>query len=142
MSAIGLDLNSPNQTYAVVGQIRPKGLHTNLLMTIKITEDCRYCFCGVMKGSSEMLAIDLGYLPVWPDKLKRQSTSIEELVIVHSHQDAKLRGFGTAAKVYGSEISSSHQKYRLVCGRGIKNVHVWQFVAPLGEASTPQWTCM
>ena len=90
-----------------------------------------------------MLAIDLGCLPVLPDnRSRRQGYAIEDLVTVHSHQDAKLRGFGTATKVYDPEFSASHQKYRLVCGRGIKNVHVWQFVAPIGEDAAPQWTCM
>lgn len=46
----------------LIGHIKAKGIHTNLLLTVVITEDCRYCFAGVIKGSSELLAIDVRYL--------------------------------------------------------------------------------
>ena len=48
--------------------------------------------------------------------------------ITFIHSDPKLRGFGAAALVTSS-ISDyeRHPRYRLACGRGIKNVHVWQF---------------
>ena len=43
----------------LIGHIKAKGIHTNLLLTVVITEDCRFCFAGVIKGSSELLAIDV-----------------------------------------------------------------------------------
>lgn len=43
----------------LVGYIKAKGIHTNLLLTVAITEDCRFCFVGVNKGSSELLSIDV-----------------------------------------------------------------------------------
>ena len=42
---------------ALVGQILAKGLHTNLLMTVKITEDCRYVFGYTIVLPSFCLAI-------------------------------------------------------------------------------------
>jgi hypothetical protein len=41
------DLTQRLKEPALVGQILAKGLHTNLLMTVKITEDCRYVFCSM-----------------------------------------------------------------------------------------------
>lgn len=93
-----------------------------------------------------MLAINLGKLPVWADKSKRQNLTVPDYITVYSHQDAKLRGFGTAAKVIDADRSAVGlgRKYRLVCGRGIKNVHIWQFTAPDPEddKQIPSWTCM
>jgi len=43
----------------LIGHIKAKGIHTNLLLSVAITEDCRFCFAGVIKGSSELLAIDV-----------------------------------------------------------------------------------
>lgn len=43
----------------LIGHIKAKGIHTNLLLSVVITEDCRFCFAGVIKGSSELLAIDV-----------------------------------------------------------------------------------
>ena len=79
---------------ALVGHIQAKGLHTNLLMNVMITEDCRFCFAGVTKGSSELLAIDLGLLPVWGDKefraVKRPEHFVGDRVQCHSRSDPKL----------------------------------------------------
>ena len=60
------DLTQPTHLPCLVGQIVAKGLHTNLLLTVKISEDCRFGFAGVNKGSSELLAIDLGVFPAGP----------------------------------------------------------------------------
>ena len=125
----------------LVGHIKAKGLHTSLLLTVKITEDCRFCFAGVTKGSSEMLAIDLAKLSVpWVTEEK------EELdVDVHSHSDAKLRGFSAVAKVIRKEQKNDiyNPCYRLACGKGIKNVHIWEFKKNLCSTSDkPSWTCI
>ena len=127
----------------LIGHIKAKGLHTNLLLHVQLTDDCRFCFAGVMKGSSELLAIDLGKLPLpWTDALSATSprngkaapifNDVE--IPVYCHADAKLRGFGAAARVfpYGGQDKAldkyrASSVYRLACGRGIKNVHVWQF---------------
>lgn len=135
----------------LIGHIKAKGLHTNLLLTAKITEDCRFCFAGVMKGSSEMLAIDMGKLPVpFGETFDGNSTNPKSReyydleVNVYSHADAKLRGFGAAVRVVQSSNNGEKNEksyycadssYRLACGRGIKNVHVWQFTPGKGGSS-------
>ena len=79
----------------MVGHIHAKGLHTNLLLTVKITEDCRFCFGGVMTGSSEILAIDMGRLPVdlgYSMGNNKTDNDIDaELITIFSHFDPKLR---------------------------------------------------
>lgn len=48
--------------------------------------------------------------------------------VTYIYSDPKLRGFGAAALVSSSpSVYDQLPKYRLACGRGIKNVHVWQF---------------
>ena len=129
-------MNSPSSSGILVGHIKAKGLHTNLLLSVKITEDSRFAFAGVMKGSMEMLAIDMGKLPVWPDKMVRSNSALLNLVNTHSHMDPKLRGLGAVVRVHGP----SEFQYRLVCGKGIKNVHIWSFF-PDGEKG-PIWICL
>jgi hypothetical protein len=61
----------------LIGHIKAKGIHTNLLLTVVITEDCRFCFAGVLKGSSELLAIDvMNYNKILMHILKRYLLSI------------------------------------------------------------------
>lgn len=140
------DMNSPNLSGVLVGHIRAKGLHTNLLLLVKISEDSRFAFAGVSKGSMEMLAIDLGRLPVWtgsgtPTTSKRKPL-ISDLVKTHSHFDPKLRGFGAVTRFQqkGDSKNSTQAQYRLVCGRGIKNLHIWLFFPDAIDG--PQWHCL
>ena len=141
------DLTQPIVEPCLVGQIVAKGLHTNLLLTVKISEDCRFCFAGVSKGSSELLAIDLGRLPGWPNgntssTVRRRHDFVYNLVACHRNSDPKLRGFGDAVRLRQADTSSS-AVYRLACGRGIKNVHIWQFACPSHAChEAPKWTCI
>ena len=139
------DLTQKLREPTCVGQILAKGLHTNLLMTVKITEDCRYCFAGVTKGSSELLAIDLSRLPVWNETTgfglcQRKYGFVNNLVTCYTRSDPKLRGFGDAVRVCGDTRSTP--TYRLASGLGIKNVHVWQFTPASREGEQPTWVCM
>ena len=141
----------------LVGHIQAKGLHTNLLLTVKITDDGRFCFGGVVNGSSDILGIDLGRLPCQESgslstnqknnhRAKPQVKT--ELITIYSHFDAKLRGFATATRVgypstcVGNEPimadTNGTSRYRLVCGRG-RVLHIWEFVP---ECTGPRWTCM
>lgn len=138
------DLTQKLKEPACVGQILAKGLHTNLLMTVKITEDGRYCFAGVTKGSSELLALDLSRLPIWNAETGmghccRPYGFVNELVTCHSRSDPKLRGFGDAVRVRGDRHNAT---YRLASGLGIKNIHVWQFTPSKTAGEAPVWTCM
>ena len=42
-----------------IGSIVPKGMHTRLELMLDISEDDRYLFAGVLRGSSEMLVANL-----------------------------------------------------------------------------------
>ena len=139
------DLTQNLSEPALVGHIMAKGLHTNLLMNVRITEDCRFCFAGVAKGSSELLAIDLGRLPVWGQQsvsgfrpVRRAVGFVNDRVTCHSRSDPKLRGFGAAVRVRGNYARDT---YRLASGIGIKNVHVWQFT-PGPTPAESEWVCM
>ena len=115
-------------------------------MTVKVTEDCRFCFAGVHKGSMEMLALDLGKLPGWPEKgasVSKRKLPYEELINICSHSDPKLRGFGAVTRVQNSSRtsifgSSDSAKYILATGRGIKNVHIWTFSPDISDG--PEWS--
>lgn len=157
---------APKQFYyrngTLVGHIRAKGMHTNLLVTVKFSPDNRFGFAGVLKGSMEMLAVDVGQIPVWHesalvggkpvlkvsgrkgkgiatvDQLGLRSVSkAAPLVCTYSHLDPKLRGFGAVTR-----LRRDDGKYLLICGRGIKNVHVWEFIPSPEHDSPPKWTCL
>jgi hypothetical protein len=87
----------------------------------------------------EMLAIDIGRLPVWSNKKKGP---LSDLVKTHSHLDPKLRGFGAVVRVVEAEAENATKcsQYRLVCGRGIKNIHIWLFFPD--AVGGPMWTCL
>ncbi len=114
----------PQRNGILLAQIRAKGMHTNLRLTVKISDDSRMCFAGVMKGSSEMIAIDLStYLVDWSkmaalhaataNKSKKQqqaafAAAAAEIPLEYlnhyifetfTFSDAKLRGFGAAASL-------------------------------------------
>ena len=133
----------------LVSQIQAKGLHTNLILSVKISQDSRFCFAGVHKGSSELQVIDLGYLPVFSllNRQKSNKTIVQDKFPLHliknyNNSDAKLRGFGAVTCV-GNPNLNNKSLYRLACGLGIKNVHVWQFEAPyVSNNFIPAWTFM
>ena len=147
-SSSGLfDLTNPfaQRDGLLIGQIRARGMHTNLLLTVKFSEDSRFVFAGVSKGSSEMLAIDLGKLLVdWEtvrdigllnasaaaggDDHALQSI-LSANVVTFSFSDAKLRGFGAVVRTENvvNKDAADAALYRLACGKGIKNVHIWHF---------------
>jgi hypothetical protein len=135
-----------------LAHIRAKGMHTTFRLNVKIAEDSRMCFAGVLKGSSEMVAIDLSLYQLNWNKFIREKggknrnpspapffdpTSVNNIKYF-SYSDAKLRGFGAATCVplststtvtndIGEEVPAA-RKYFLACGMGIKNVHVWQVI--------------
>jgi hypothetical protein len=170
----------------IIGHIAAKGLHTNLLLQVGVSEDCRFAFAGVLRGSAQMLAWDLSYLPTWQTYDKRQALDVEAFLRVHAHSDAKLKGFGAATRLLPRTASSASvappassaaattlavaaaspaalsqgtlalsgasaataaavttkaattaaqvAEYLLICGRGIKNIHIWSFKVALDPA--------
>lgn len=64
--------------------------------------------------------------------LDASRVDLNRRIRTYSHSDGKLKGFGAAAVVRtGPDRSEWGKKYRLFCGRGIKNIHVWSFVPDL-----------
>jgi len=155
----------PDHEGTLVGHIQAKGLHTNLLLTVKVTDDGRFCFGGVVNGSSEVVGIDLGRLPYHEAgslagssshagsgsavKYKGGKATVDaDMITIYSHFDAKLRGFATATRVgtaphiavgaTAAAAAAAASRYRLVCGRG-RVLHIWEFVP---ESTGPRWTCL
>lgn len=161
--------NSSQKNGILLAQIRPKGMHTTLRLTVKLSDDSAICFAGVMKGSSEMIAVDMSsFLLNWnkfvpPSSRGRKPWMMPEQVDkfysstydVYSCSDAKLRGFGAATSIPTNDASTTDagfsRRYLLACGMGIKNVHIWQLsllepVNPLDENQIPikkdDWKCI
>ena len=164
------DMSCPCNQGVVVGQIQAKGLHTNLLLTCQFSQDSRFIFAGVIKGSSELVAVDISRVPVWGQVVNSsrdgelipaataaptarmikslgdrrawqvQEQRIREQLTLHRHSDPKLRGFGASARVVPKGSGDGPAHYRLVCGRGIKNMHVWTFHPDC--AGDAQWHCV
>lgn len=108
-----------HQTYgAVAAQIHAKGVHTSLRMHVGVAGD--YCFAGVLRGSMELVALHVDQA--------HKASNILDAVTVFRHSDAKLRGFGACTQV-------SEDKYLLLTGKAIKNIHIWSF-----EPSLERWT--
>jgi hypothetical protein len=138
---------------AVTCQIHARGVHTSLKMHVSISPDGMFAFAGVTRGSMELVAVHLGYLeqaaasvvdgvsktaittatttlqtPAPPPSSSQQAhnapRNLLDYVTVYRHSHAKLRGFGACTKLSHSD------KYLLLCGKGIKNIHVWSFQPP------------
>lgn len=122
---------------AVAAQIHAKGVITSLLMDVSIAQDGLYAFGGVLRGSMELVAIDLGNVEAYHDMVSAQSGGREtrdgsdaaaaggigtsgvdmlDLVSVYRHSDAKLKGFGACTRVR----KDGEVEYRLFTGKGIK----------------------
>ena len=131
----------------LVGHIRAKGMHTNLILTVKITEDSRFAFAGCLKGSMEMLSVDMGQIPIWKENSAelvncrhsalRSVSHAPTTVRTFTHLDPKLRGFGAVSRLKCQEQTVEDEKYVLICGKGIKSVHVWLFTPPKKYDSCP-----
>lgn len=130
---------APRSSGILLGQIQAKGIITNLLMRVVIPNDGKYAFVGVYRGSTEMVA--------W--RLPEPGVGLRPHSVLprYTHSDAKLKGFGAACVVqrrdtYGDEGDDNRPPtYRLLCGRGIKNIHVWNF-SPGRLPGQAEWTCI
>lgn len=123
-----------NQRYgAVACQIHSRGVHTNLLMDVAISEDGLYAFGGVLRGSVELVAVYLGDVEEYIDGKLEESNNTEyavansavsvlDLIQVDRHADAKLRGFGACTRLWNGwdRSKSDRPEYLLLSGKGIK----------------------
>ncbi|GMI40243.1 hypothetical protein TrCOL_g5413 [Triparma columacea] len=126
----------------IMAHIQAKGLHTNLIMSLGITEDGRFCFGGVLRGSVEMVCVDLSNVEeFYKNSGKKKLGNLSSLVRIFKHQDAKLKGFGSVTRL-SDGLDTSDSSYRLFCGKGIKNIHIWSFKPPTAANPDPIWECI
>lgn len=127
-----------NQRYgAVACQIHSRGVHTNLLMDVAISEDGLYAFGGVLRGSVELVAVYLGDVEEYIDRkledpnaaaaaaaasVSNSAVSVLDLIQVDRHADAKLRGFGACTRLWNGwdRSKTDRPEYLLLSGKGIK----------------------
>lgn len=150
----------------LLGQIHAKGLITNLIFHVEVADDGRFAFAGVLRGSVEMFAYDLTRLPRGHfgegldaggeenEDVNLSKAAAELLIECHTNLDAKLRGFGAVTRVaptraasglgaWEMESEAEPPEYRLICGLGIKNLHIWRFQqGSQVECSAPTWECI
>jgi hypothetical protein len=86
----------PDHEGILVGHIMARGGSSKVLLTVKITEDCRFCFAGTKQFSNEILAIDLGHLPIEFG----YNQQISKLITVYSRSDQKLTGIYIFIYIY------------------------------------------
>ncbi len=108
---------------AVACQIHAKGVITSLLMDVACCEDGLFAFGGVLRGSTELVAVDLSELEEYHNQHNTERSEytkgnacILDLIKVHRFSDAKLKGFGACTRV----TNCSRPEYRLFTGKGIK----------------------
>lgn len=72
--------------------------------------------------------------PLFPQEISLVSGrfDLNKCIRTYAHSDVKLKGFGAAAAM------RTGKEYRLFCGRGIKNIHIWSF-KPEGPG---EWSCL
>jgi hypothetical protein len=88
-------------------------------MDVDCCESGKFAFGGVLRGSTELVAVDLRQIEHFHDNYANYNggpVNILDLVKVYRHSDAKLKGFGACIKLKNSE----RLEYRLFTGKGIK----------------------
>ncbi|KAK1936946.1 hypothetical protein P3T76_009724 [Phytophthora citrophthora] len=146
----------------LLDQIMPRGMYTQIMVTVSIPEDGKFIFAGVYRGSTDIRAfeVDSITLPSPTDVPQSSSSSLlttsdsddsdEEdgagafglptaKVVTHTYSDAKLKGFAAAKSLYLK--GSNKTEYRLLCGIGIKNVHMWRFYQQKSDLKW-NWECV
>ncbi|KDO32919.1 hypothetical protein SPRG_02611 [Saprolegnia parasitica CBS 223.65] len=119
----------------VLEHITARGMYTTLRVHVVIPEDGRFIFAGVYRGSTEILVIDIDSI-VLPTEAIGVPTAE---VVTHSYNDAKLRGFGAVRAVPGDSLITT--EYQVLCGLGIKNLHLWRFYwDPNSDDDESKWT--
>jgi hypothetical protein len=109
---------------AVACQIHAKGVITSLLMDVDCCEDGKFAFGGVLRGSTELVAVDLSEIEKFHNQFfekgehehNKKRLDILDLIKVYRFSDAKLKGFGACIKLQNTD----KLEYRLFTGKGIK----------------------
>ncbi|KAL4166636.1 hypothetical protein KRP22_013891 [Phytophthora ramorum] len=154
----------------LLDQIMPRGMYTQIMVTVSIPEDGKFIFAGVYRGSTEIRAFEVDSITLpsptdLPQSNGAASSSLSPVVnsdddsmdededgasafglptakvISHTYSDAKLKGFAAAKSLYLK--GSKRTEYRLLCGIGIKNVHMWRFHQQKTENGLEwNWECV
>ena len=144
----------PKSKGHILAQIHPRGVHTKLLTTVQIAQDGRFVFAGVLRGNVEMVACDLTLVEKYAGNggNRKKKEKVMDLVKVHRHADAKLRGFGACVRLLKQQKDDGLRKkvceYRLFSGKGIKNIHIWSFtctttsVSKVKQQQEVAWACL
>lgn len=123
---------------AVAAQIQARGVHTSLQMHVDISQDGLWCFGGVVRGSVELVAVNLTHLEL-QDESSQTHQNVLDCVQVERHNHAKLKGFGACTRL--QTISPINKpKYLLLTGKGIKNIHIWSFSPHSPDKE--RWQCL
>jgi len=128
---------------AVACQIHARGVHTDLITTVDISDDAEYVFVGVARGAMELHAVYVGDLEravhahkqreLLDENIPKKSRNILDYIKVYCHSDAKLKGFGACATMRvksNTNNKNAPPSYLLLTGKGIKNIHIWKFTPP------------
>lgn len=139
----------------LLDHITARGMYTQLMVRVALPEDGKFIFAGVYRGSTEIRAFEV-------DSIKFPSTTVSAITqatiskdsdddddddedgdfgaphaqaVTHTYSDAKLKGFGAVKSIIRSKTNGSTE-YHLLCGLGIKNVHLWRFFQ---KPATKEW---
>lgn len=141
----------------LLDQITARGMYTQLMVRVALPDDGKFIFAGVYRGSTEIRAFEVDSI-TFPSSaataasLAHDSSDSENddeshgefgmptaRAISHTYSDAKLKGFGAVKSVL--RPSTNATEYHLLCGLGIKNIHLWRFFkAP--DAQEWSWECI
>lgn len=137
----------------LLDQIMPRGMYTQIMVTVIIPQDGKFIFAGVYRGSTDIRAFEVDSITFPSPSDPLQSTSERDdddvansigiptaKVIAHTYSDAKLKGFAAAKSVYLQ--GGTKTEYRLLCGLGIKNVHMWRFYQCQMVPNEWTWECI
>ncbi|CAK4186832.1 unnamed protein product [Aphanomyces euteiches] len=119
----------------VLEHISARGMYTQLRVNVVIPEDGRFIFAGVYRGSTEILVIDIDSIRLPNDVIGVPTAEVN----THCYNDAKLRGFGAVRAMPGKSAITT--EYQVLCGLGIKNLHLWRFYwDPTCDDPESKWT--
>lgn len=131
-------------------------MYTQLMVRVAIPEDGKFIFAGVYRGSTEIRAFEVDSIefPSSSDLALSSSKDSDEdgnasdededasdfgvasaQAVSHTYSDAKLKGFGAVKSILRSKTSKT--EYHLLCGLGIKNLHLWRFFQ---QPKTQEWS--
>jgi hypothetical protein len=130
----------------MLDHISARGIYTQLMVRVALPDDGKFIFAGVYRGSTEIRAFEVDSIELPSlERLAQAATargtdggeSDHEIdheegtgtptahAITHMYSDAKLKGFSDVKSVVRK--SNNKTEYHLLCGLGIKNIHLWRF---------------